>query len=245
MHLTPSQLSSHRAITSYTVPPSTSFHTKPISFHARVGQADAEGKGKRKERRTAIVLHKGEGVGAGQEGKVVWVWTGEEVFEKQAVQVSQVVAGRRICRRTLTLTQLSHRTRSLHHIPGSASFLAASPDAITILSPTLQPTHLPLSTQGGKGTAALFSNLIKTFLPARSHPTDPLSVVLVYSSGSVRLLTITIDDEEEAFTVHGEKVMAFPKSVLVTHEIVADAHLDEVKGTLHYYSESPVSEARL
>lgn len=89
-----SQLSSHRAITSYTVPPSTSFHTKPISFHARVGQADAEGKGKRKERRTAIVLHKGEGVGAGQEGKVAWVWTGEEVFEKQAVQVSQ---SRRTC----------------------------------------------------------------------------------------------------------------------------------------------------
>ncbi|KAI5455040.1 hypothetical protein NCC49_002314 [Naganishia albida] len=211
-------LSSHRAITSYTVPPSTLFHTKPISFYARLGQADdAEGKGKRKERRTAIVLHKGEGVGAGQEGKVVWVWTGQEVFEKQAIQ-------------------LSHRIRSLHHIPGSASFLAASPDALTFLSPTLQPTHLPLSSQGGKGTAALFSNLIKTFLPARSHPTDPLSVVLVYSSGSVRLLTITHDEREEAFTLSGEKVIVFPKSVLVTHEIVADAHLDEVKGTLHYYT---------
>lgn len=31
-------------------------------------------------------------------------------------------------------------------------------------------------------------------------------------------------------------MIPFPKGVLVTHEIVVDAHLDEVKGTLHYYS---------
>jgi hypothetical protein len=137
--------------------------------------------------------------------------------------------------------QLSHRVRSLHHIPASGSFLAASPDAITILSPTLQPTHLPL-TISGKSASAAYSNLIKTFLPARAHPTDPISVVLVYSSGSVRLLTITVDETSETFRLDGEKSIVFPKTVLVTHEIVADAHLDEVKGTLHYYSEYQVDE---
>lgn len=33
------------------------------------------------------MLNKGEGVAAGQEGKMIWVWTGQEVFEKQAIQV--------------------------------------------------------------------------------------------------------------------------------------------------------------
>ncbi|GHJ88543.1 hypothetical protein NliqN6_4945 [Naganishia liquefaciens] len=210
-------LSSHRAITSYTVPPSTSFHSKPISFHARVGEADAEGKGRRKERRTAIVLNKGEGVATGQEGKLVWVWTGQEVFEKQAIQVS-------------------HRIRSLQHIPASASFLAASSDAITMFSSTLQPTYIPLSIPGGKSASAPYSNLIKTFLPARSSPTDPISVVLVYSSGSVRLLTITLDETGESFRLDGEKSIVFPKTALVTHEIVSDAHLDEFRGLLHYYT---------
>jgi hypothetical protein len=183
------------------------------------------------------VLNKGEGVAAGQEGKVAWVWTGQEVFEKQAIQVCL-----KLIRQTKADTaQLSHRVRSLHHIPASASFLAASPDAITILSPTLQPTHLPL-TISGKSASAAYSNLIKTFLPARAHPTDPISVVLVYSSGSVRLLTITVDETSETFRLDGEKSIVFPKTVLVTHEIVADAHLDEVKGTLHYYSGYQVDE---
>ena len=134
--------------------------------------------------------------------------------------------------------QVSHRIRSLQHIPASASFLAASSDAITMFSSTLQPTYIPLSIPGGKSASAPYSNLIKTFLPARSSPTDPISVVLVYSSGSVRLLTITLDETGESFRLDGEKSIIFPKTALVTHEIVSDAHLDEFRGLLHYYSES-------
>ena len=137
----------------------------------------------------------------------------------------------------LISAQVSHRVRSLQHIPSSAAFLAASSDAITILSPTLQPTHIPLAI-AGKSASAPYSNLIKTFLPARTSPADAISVVLVYSSGSVRLLTITSDETGESFRLDGEKSIVFPKTSLVTHEIVSDAHLDEVKGTLHYYSES-------
>jgi hypothetical protein len=59
--------------------------------------------------------------------------------------------------------------------------------------------------------------------------------VLVYSSGHVRLVTIA-HEAEQGFTVASERMVPFPKGVLVTHEIVVDAHLDEVKGGLHYYS---------
>ncbi|KAJ9106204.1 hypothetical protein QFC21_001348 [Naganishia friedmannii] len=217
-------LATHRAITSYTVPPSTTFHTKPVSFHARVGAeslatatAEQAKPSRRKDRRTAIVLRKGEGVGAELEGRVVWVWTGEEVFDKQAIT-------------------LSHKARSLHHVPSSATILATSTDSLTFLSPSLDATHLPLQPiQGGKATAALYSNLIKTLIPARSSATEPISVVLVYSSGHVRLVTIA-HEGEEGFSVASERVVPFPKGVLVTHEVVVDAHLDEVKGGLHYYT---------
>ncbi|KAJ9124164.1 hypothetical protein QFC22_000961 [Naganishia vaughanmartiniae] len=211
-------LATHRAITSYTVPPSTTFHTKPISFHASIPTAGEQAKpSRRKDRRTAIVLKKGEGVGAELEGRVVWVWTGEEVFDKQAIT-------------------LSHKARSLHHIPLSAIILATSPDSLTLLSPSLDATHLSLQPiQGGKATSALYSNLVKTLLPARSSPAEPISVVLVYSSGHVRLITIA-HEQEQAFTVASERLVQFPKGVLVTHEIVVDAHLDEVKGGLHYYT---------
>lgn len=93
------QMSTLRPVTTFTVPPSTSFNTSPISFYPtpRHG-AKAAGKQKAEEsmqtdeedtgaRVTVVGVSKGEGVRGEQEGKTVWIWKGEEGV-KSSVNVS-------------------------------------------------------------------------------------------------------------------------------------------------------------
>jgi hypothetical protein len=86
------QVTSHQAITSFTVPPSTVFQTTPISYHPAVsntGEASSVvRKGKQRQRYTAVGVGKGENISHADEGKVVWIWKGEEVFEQSTLKVS-------------------------------------------------------------------------------------------------------------------------------------------------------------
>lgn len=100
------QLSTLRPVTTYTVPPSTSFNTAPVSFYPPSRHSSkAEGKQKADghhaqeegsgERITVVGVQRGEGVKKEQEGKVIWAWRGEEGI-KSAIIVSASLA-LRVC----------------------------------------------------------------------------------------------------------------------------------------------------
>jgi hypothetical protein len=76
-------------VTTYTVPPSSSFNTTPLSFYPTSRHSSkAEGKQKADDfhaqeegsgqRITVIGVQRGEGVKKEQEGRVIWAWRGEE-----------------------------------------------------------------------------------------------------------------------------------------------------------------------
>jgi hypothetical protein len=78
------QLSSHRATTSFTVSPSTRFSSSPISFHI---SSSPSAPTKIKQRRTVVGIAHGEDVGKDEQGKVVWIWDGDDVYEKRSISV--------------------------------------------------------------------------------------------------------------------------------------------------------------
>ena len=92
-------MSTLRPVTTFTVPPTTTFNTSPVSFYPALRHgAKAAGKQKAAEttdtdeegssaRITAVGVCKGEGVRGEQEGKTVWVWKGEEGV-KSSINVS-------------------------------------------------------------------------------------------------------------------------------------------------------------
>ena len=87
------QISTMRPTTSFTVPPSTIFATRPISFYPppRVSNkptktpnvieeedVSMEGDDVSTQRVTAVGVLKGEKMGDEEQGRVIWVWRGEE-----------------------------------------------------------------------------------------------------------------------------------------------------------------------
>jgi hypothetical protein len=88
------QLSSHRATTSFTVPPSTRFSCSPLSFQvtpARLTSDASENTTKKavKQRRTVIGVAQGEDVATTEQRRVLWAWDGDDVYEKRSIKVSR------------------------------------------------------------------------------------------------------------------------------------------------------------
>lgn len=117
---TDTQLASLGPTTSFTVPPSTIFNTAPISFYppSRVGtkssgkqKADTEAEPTHGERYTAVGILEGEKVKKEEQGRVIWVWKGEE-GSKTVITVSLPMN----CWAEAD-GQLDSMVQALHHIP--------------------------------------------------------------------------------------------------------------------------------
>ena len=98
------QLSTLRPSTSFTVAPSTQFNTGPVSFYPpsrlpskssgkqraeEVGEGDVS-EDSRAERVTLVGVLQGDKVKAEEQGRVLWVWKGEEGV-KSAITVSRLL----------------------------------------------------------------------------------------------------------------------------------------------------------
>lgn len=205
-------VTSHQAITSFTVPPSTVFQTTPISYHPAVsstGEASSVvRKGKQRQRYTAVGVGKGENISHADEGKVVWIWKGEEVFEQ-------------------SILKLDHRVDLLLRIPETHSMLAASSTGLTVISSQLKTTSIPI-------VSPKSSHLLRVFFLPRLPQTEIFVYALLFDDGSVTFTGVKGADDE---TCTGEDARratkTLPAKTLAEGEQVVNAFMDDKTLVVH------------
>ncbi|KAK4686673.1 hypothetical protein P7C73_g3446, partial [Tremellales sp. Uapishka_1] len=184
-----------RPTTSFTVPPSTLFSTPPISFvpaenvnkkqktmidEMEVDETE-DSESNSPQRTTIVGIQKGEGVKKAEEGKMLWVWKGEEGGEKEVISVQ-------------------HPLHSIHHLASTAFpiLLVGSDSRFALLDASLQshPVEVPRAVSSAKKASNLSAKIISS-----SAATSKL--VTIDSRGHVMVVKVDHGDES---SLKAEKV---------------------------------------
>lgn len=157
---------------------------------------------------------KGETISNDQQGKVLWVWKGEEVFEQVTVQ-------------------LTHTIDILVRIPESHSMLVASSSGLSVVSSDLTAT--PIEFEKPSKT----SQLIKVLFLGRifSSGSQVVNCGLVFDNGQVAFISIKgVDEEQDCGLAEGlvRDTKSLPAKTLCKGEKVADAFMDDKTLNVHF-----------